>query len=129
MLVRRARLIEEDSAIAELLGAAIRGAADDLLAAAAARVAQRCAGRLLLWSDPARRSRSRDERDALASKGAAQPLPAVSFTGQRSLFRFVKSGGALLAIWSAPFIGPVFHRRRRGAFAAFASAVAWPTGT
>jgi hypothetical protein len=47
--------------------------------------------------------------DALASKRAAREGRAsIAFTGQRSLYKILRSGGARLSIWEVPEIGASF---------------------
>jgi hypothetical protein len=47
--------------------------------------------------------------DALAAKRTGREGPAsITFTGRRSLFKFVKGGGATLSFWEAPQIGEGF---------------------
>jgi hypothetical protein len=61
---------------------------------------------LLLFSDPSLTVQIAVlSADALALKRRSGPPAPISFTGQRSLFRFAKAGGATLSIWTAPFIG------------------------
>ena len=47
--------------------------------------------------------------DALAAKRIARKGPAsITFGGQRSIFKFLKAGGAILSFWEAPPIGDGF---------------------
>lgn len=47
--------------------------------------------------------------DALAAKRLARRGPAsITFGGQRSLFKFVKAGGAIISFWEAPAIDTGF---------------------
>jgi hypothetical protein len=47
--------------------------------------------------------------DALAAKRHfREGRASISFTGQRTLFRFLRAGGASLSFWEAPFIGDGF---------------------
>lgn len=47
--------------------------------------------------------------DVLAAKKSGKRGPtSIGFTGLRTLFHFVKSGGATLSFWEAPAIGPDF---------------------
>lgn len=105
------RLVEDDGAIAALLDAAIAAAAADPFCRPPLRASRNpVQDGLLLFGDPALSIQiAVMSADALAIKRAStEPPPAISFTGQRSLFRFVKAGGALISFWSAPFIGPDF---------------------
>jgi hypothetical protein len=105
------RLVEDDSAIGALLNGAIRAATGDPFCRPLLRASRNAVqDGLLLFSDPALTVEvAVMSADALAIKRASgEGPPAISFTGQRSLFRFVKAGGATLSIWSSPFIGPDF---------------------
>lgn len=105
------RLIEDDAAIAALLGAAISAAARDPFCRPPLRASRNAVqDGLLLFSDPALTIEAAVmSADALALKRtSSEKPPAISFTGQRSLFRFVKAGGARLSVWTAPLIGPGF---------------------
>lgn len=47
--------------------------------------------------------------DALAAKRTARDDPAsITFAGRRTLFKFIKAGGATLSFWEAPTIGEGF---------------------
>lgn len=47
--------------------------------------------------------------EALAEKRRGRTGPSsIAFTGQRSVYRFLKTGGATLALWEAPEIRPGF---------------------
>jgi hypothetical protein len=105
------RLVEDDGAIAALLNGAILAAAGNPFCRPPLRGSRNAVqDGLLLFSDPALTIQMAVmSADALAIKRASgEGPPAISFTGQRSLFRFVKAGGATLSIWSSPFIGPDF---------------------
>jgi hypothetical protein len=53
--------------------------------------------------------------DALAAKRAARSGPAsIVFSGQQSLYRIVRGGGATLSFWEAPAIGPGFTAAASG---------------
>ncbi len=111
VLALAGRLIRDDSAIAALLGAAISAAAADPFCRPPLRASRNpVQDGLLLFADPLLTVQvAVMSADALAVKRASGgPPPAISFTGQRSLFRFVKAGGAVMSVWSAPFIGPDF---------------------
>jgi len=116
------RLIEDDAAIAAIMGRAISAAAADPFCRPPLRASRNeVQDGLLLFSDPALTIQvAVMSADALAIKRRSRDRPpAISFSGQRSLFRFVKAGGAILSVWTAPFIGPDFtaaaggHCRRR----------------
>jgi hypothetical protein len=105
------RLVEDDASIAALLDAAISAAAADPFCRPPLRASRNSVqDGLLLFGDPALTIQiAVTSADALALKRASgEPPQAIAFTGQRSLFRFVKAGGALLSLWTAPFIGPGF---------------------
>jgi hypothetical protein len=114
-------LIEDDAAIAAILDRAVSAAAADPFCRPPLRASRNAVeDGLLLFSDPALTIQlAVMSADALAIKRASNDGPAISFNGQRSLFRFVKAGGAILSVWTAPFIGPGFsaanggHCRRR----------------
>jgi hypothetical protein len=104
------RLIEDDSAIAAILDLAIPAAADPFCRPPLRASRNEVQDGLLLFSDPTLTIQlAVMSADALAIKRASDDRPAaISFTGQHSLFRFVKAGGATLSVWTAPFIGPGF---------------------
>ena len=105
------RFIEDDAAIAAIVDRAISAAAGDPFCRPPLRASRNSVqDGLLLFSDPALTVQlAVTSADALALKRASsKEAAAISFTGQRSLFRFVKAGGATLSVWSAPFIGPGF---------------------
>lgn len=105
------RFVEDDAAIAALFEAAIAAAAADPFCRPPLRASRNeVQDGLLLFADPALTIQiAVTSADALSLKRMSDEAPpAISFTGQRSLFRFVKAGGALLSVWSAPFIGPDF---------------------
>jgi hypothetical protein len=53
--------------------------------------------------------------EALAAKRIARTGPAsIVFSGQQSLYRFVRAGGATLSFWEAPVIGPAFTAAQSG---------------
>jgi hypothetical protein len=53
--------------------------------------------------------------DAIAAKRAERRGGAsLVFTGRRTLFHFIKAGGATLSLWAAPGIGPGFTARDSG---------------
>ena len=53
--------------------------------------------------------------DGLAAKRTGRTGQAsIAFTGQRSAYRFLKSGGATISFWRAPEIGPGFRREAGG---------------
>lgn len=105
------RVIEDDASVAALLDAAISAAAADCYCRPPLRASRNAVqDGLLLFGDPALTIQiAVTSADALAIKRASgEPPPSISFTGQTSLFRFVKAGGASLSVWSAPAIGPDF---------------------
>jgi hypothetical protein len=54
--------------------------------------------------------------DGLAAKRLARRGPAsIVFSGQQSLYKFVRAGGATLSFWEAPAIGPGFTAPASGA--------------
>ncbi|HYD36301.1 MAG TPA: HEAT repeat domain-containing protein [Allosphingosinicella sp.] len=110
-------LIEDDSAIAGLLDRSIAAASADPFWRPPLRASRNeVQDGLLLFSDPALTVQlAVMSADALAIKRASDPAPpAISFTGQRSLFRFVKAGGAILSFWTGPFIGSDFRAAAAG---------------
>ena len=105
------RFIEDDAAIAAILDRAISAAAGDPFCRPPLRASRNAVqDGLLLFSDPALTIQlAVMSADALAIRRASGKRPAaIAFSGQRSLFRFVKAGGATLSVWSAPLIGPGF---------------------
>ena len=53
--------------------------------------------------------------DGLAAKRIGRTGRAsIAFTGQRSVYRFLKGGGATLSLWHAPAIGAAFRREAGG---------------
>lgn len=105
------RVIEDDESIAALFDAAVAAAAADPFCRPPLRASRNAVqDGLLLFADPALTIQiAVTSADGLAVKRlSGEPPPVLSFTGQHSLFRFVKAGGAVLSVWSAPFIGPDF---------------------
>lgn len=103
--------IEDDGALAALLDAAIAAAAADPFCRPPLRASRNSVqDGLLLFGDPALTIQiAMMSADSLAIKrSSTEPPPAISFSGQRSLFRFLKAGGARISLWSAPLIGPDF---------------------
>jgi HEAT repeats len=49
-----------------------------------------------------------------AKKNRARGATSVGFSGQLSVYRFVKAGGAILSFWEAPEIGPGFTAANAG---------------
>lgn len=128
VLAAARRLIEDDAAVAALLDRAISAAAADPFCRPPLRAFRNeVQDGLLLFSDPVLTVQlAVMSADALVIERASSGGPAaISFSGERSLFRFVKGGGALLSVWSAPCIGPGFtaaaagrcHRRELRALA------------
>ena len=114
-LARRA--IGDDDSTAALLGAAIEAAAADPFCRPPLRASRNSVqDGLLLFAHPVLTIQiAVTSADALRCKRASgDPPPAISFTGQRSLFRFVKGGGARLSFWSAPPIGADFSASAGG---------------
>jgi hypothetical protein len=109
MLARR--FIENDRAIAAVCDAAIAAAAADPFCRPPLRASRNAVqDGLLLFGDTALAIQvAVTSADALVLKRTSiGPPPAIAFTGQRSLYRFIKAGGALLSFWTAPYIGPDF---------------------
>jgi hypothetical protein len=53
--------------------------------------------------------------DALAAKRMGRDgARSVVFPGQRSLYKFVRAGGAMLSLWEAPMIAPGFRAETSG---------------
>jgi hypothetical protein len=110
-------LIEDDSAIAALLGSAISAARKDPFCRPPLRASRNeVQDGLVLFSAPELTVQiAVMSADALAVKRASsEGPPAIPFTGQRSLFRFLKAGEASLSVWTAPFIGPDFSAAAGG---------------
>jgi hypothetical protein len=105
------RLILDDAAIGALLDAAVSAAAADPFCRPPLRASRNeVQDGLQLFGDPALTIQiAVMSADALATKRTSSgPPPAISFTGQRSLFRFVRGGRGVITVWSAPFIGAGF---------------------
>ena len=105
------RFIEDDAAIAALLTAAISAAAADPFCRPPLRASRNeVQDGLVLFNHPALTVQlAIMSADALAIKRRSRDGRAsISFTGQRTLFRFLKGGGATLSVWEAPFIEPGF---------------------
>lgn len=98
-------MMEDDEAIGAAIAASIAAAARDPMCRPPLRASRNeLQDGLLLFSNSllvvqlAVMSAS-----ALAIKrGSDQEAPPIAFTGQRTLFRFLKGGNALLSIWEAP---------------------------
>jgi hypothetical protein len=111
------RLIEDDAAIATIVNRAISAAAADPFCRPPLRASRNeVQDGLLLFSDPALTIQlAVMSADALAIKRRSSDEPAaISFSGERASFRFVKAGGAILSVWTAPFIGPGFTSEGAG---------------
>lgn len=111
------RLLEDDATIAAILDRAISAAAADPFCRPPLRASRNeVQDGLLLFSDPALTIQvAVMSADALAIKRASSQGPAaIAFTGQRSLFRFVRAGGATLSVWTASVIGPGFTAAAAG---------------
>lgn len=103
--------IEDDGSIRGLLEAAIAAAASDPFCRPPLRSSRNeVQDGLVLFSHPALSLQlAVMSADSLAIKRRSRSGRAsISFTGQRTLFRFVKGGGATLSIWTAPLIEPDF---------------------
>jgi hypothetical protein len=103
--------IEDDEAIAAILAAGIAAAAADPFCRPPLRASRNeVQDGLVLFNHPALSVQlAVMGADALVLKRRARDGRAsISFTGQRSLFRFVKGGSATLSVWRAPFIEPGF---------------------
>jgi hypothetical protein len=103
--------IEDDSAIGALLQAAIAAAAADSFCRPPLRASRNeVQDGLVLFSHPALSIQlAVMSADALAIKRRSREGRAsISFAGQRTLFRFVKGGDAILSVWTAPLIEPDF---------------------
>jgi hypothetical protein len=97
--------IEDDSAIAGVIAAAVAAASADPFCRPPFRATRNdVQDGLLLFSHPALVVQlATMNADALAIKRACPDDRApITFTGQRSLFRFLKGGGAVLSIWESP---------------------------
>ncbi|HEX8571417.1 MAG TPA: HEAT repeat domain-containing protein [Allosphingosinicella sp.] len=118
--------IEDDSTIGLIVSEAVAAAASDPLCRPPLRASSNeVQDGLVLFSRPTLVIQlAVISAEALAIKRRFREGPAsIVFTGQRSLFRFLKGGGALLSLWEAPLIdsgfsaedcGPcrLFERRR-----------------
>ncbi|HEX8622317.1 MAG TPA: HEAT repeat domain-containing protein [Allosphingosinicella sp.] len=105
------RFVGDDAAVAAVLDSAVAAAAADPFCRPPLRASRNLVqDGLLLFGDPALTIQvAVTSADALAVKRASgEPPPPISFTGELGLYRFVRSGGAWLSFWSAPFIGPDF---------------------
>ncbi|HEX6376347.1 MAG TPA: HEAT repeat domain-containing protein [Allosphingosinicella sp.] len=99
--------IEDDAMIAAVMQAAIAAAAADPFCRPSLRATRNeVQDGLLLFSRPELVVQlAVIGADALAIKRRSEAGRApIAFTGQRSLFRFLKGGGASLSIWTAPAI-------------------------
>jgi hypothetical protein len=118
--------VTDDSAIDAFVAALLGAAARDCLCRPPLRASRNeVQDGLLLFSHPLLTVQlAVMNADALAIKRGSSRDPApISFTGQRSLFRFLKGGGAVLTIWEMPPIDDGFSmsgaarcrlRERRG---------------
>ena len=103
--------IEDDEAIAAILAAAISAAAADSFCRPPLRASRNeVQDGLVLFNHPALSVQlAVMSADSLVLKRRARDGRAsISFTGQRTLFRFLKGGSARLSVWRAPFIEPGF---------------------
>lgn len=96
--------IEDDGGIDGLIGAALAAAKSDPMCRPPLRSSRNdVQDGLLLFSHPLLVVQLAVlDADALAIRRSSDGLPPVSFTGQRTLFRFLKGGDALLSVWEAP---------------------------
>jgi hypothetical protein len=109
--------IGDDSAIAGLVAAAVAAAAEDPLCRPPLRASRNeVQDGLVLFSRPELVIHlAVIGADDLAIKRRFCEGPSsIVFTGQRSLFRFLKGGGALLSLWDAPFIDAGFSAAQGG---------------
>jgi hypothetical protein len=103
--------IGDDEAVNGFIAAAVAAAAADPMCRPPFRASRNpVQDGLLLFSRPALAIQlAVMSGDSLALKrGSGDGRPAISFTGQLTLYRFLKGGGALLSIWEAPLIEPGF---------------------
>jgi hypothetical protein len=103
--------VEDDAAIAALIDAAIAAVAADPFCRPPLRASRSAVhDGLLLFSRPALTVQlAVMSADGLAIKRRFREGGAsIAFAGQRTLFRFLKAGGASLSIWEAPLIEPGF---------------------
>jgi hypothetical protein len=107
----------DDAAIAAFMAAAIARVAADPFCRLPLRTSRsEVHDGLLLFSRPALTIQlAVMSADALAIKRRFREGPAsIAFSGQRTLFRFLKAGGAILSIWEAPPIEPGFTAAASG---------------
>jgi HEAT repeat protein len=102
--------IDDDSAIAGLVAASVAAATADPFCAPPLRASRNDVqdGLLLFSHSVLTVQLAALSADSLAIKrGSGAGLAPIAFTGQRTLFRFLKGGGAILSIWETPFVqGP-----------------------
>lgn len=99
--------LADDRAIGDLVDAAVAAAAEDPLCRPPLRASRNeVQGGLVLFSRPSLVIQLAVlSADSLAIKRRFREGPSsIVFTGQRTAFRFLKAGGARLALWDAPFI-------------------------
>ena len=105
------RFVEDDGAIVGIVGAALAAAARDPMCRPPLRASRNdVQNGLLLFSHPllaVQLAVMSAESLALKRRSGEASAP-ISFTGQRTLFRFLKGGGAILSLWEAPPIGAGF---------------------
>jgi len=109
--------IEDDAAIGALLQAAIEASAADPFCRPPLRASRNeVQNGLVLFSHPALSIQlAVMSADALAIKRRnREGRASISFTGQHTLFRFVKGGDATLSVWTAPTIEPDFTAASAG---------------
>jgi hypothetical protein len=102
--------VEDEAAIAAIVGAMVAAAAADPMCRPPRRASRNgVQDGLLLFSHPLLVIQlAAMSPDALAIERRAAGAPPISFTGQRTLFRFLRAGGAILSVWEAPLIDPGF---------------------
>lgn len=109
--------IEDDAALAGFMNAAIAAAAADPFCRPPFRASRNEVQEgLVLFSHPALTIQlAMMSADALAIKRCSREGRAsIVFTGQRTLFRFLEGGGAILSIWETPFIEAGFSAAAAG---------------
>lgn len=104
------RFVEDDGAIGGIVGSALAAASIDPMCRPPMRASRNdVQDGLLLFSHPLLAVQlAVMSAEALALKRRSEASVPISFTGQRSLFRFLKGGEAILSLWEAPPIGPGF---------------------
>jgi HEAT repeat protein len=109
--------LEDDETLLRVVAAAVAAAAADPMCRPPLRASRNdVQDGLLLFSRPTLAIQlAVMSADALAIKRCLHQGPAsIAFTGQRTLFRFLKGGDAILSIWEAPPIDAGFTAAGRG---------------